>query len=746
MEARSGRAALACALLAWGCDDPVEVTPPGSSLRVLTYNVGFVADGHDYSDGTLEDDEARAEEIAADLIAGEADHDADVIILEEAFDEDAQNIFSRELCADWPYHVEFLDEPGDDQHQDSGLMLFSRHPFAGLSLNDPGVIAEDVLAFTGCVGDDADEDDPLFWGDIGYLKYENCANIFEDCYANKGAGLARFTHTGTGEAFNVVFTHTQADNDEAETRGHQFDNIQQIVEAIPDWKTTRTFIAGDLNVEGLGCNAAGCPAGGDWTGEWQDLFGSSQSFFGCGAGPCGPDAWFVDSQAFDMPASWLGRTHPGQRTLVVTPPGEGPAGSRYDYVLHNVPLQLAVCTQQTRVLSRLATDVNGTPLSDHDPLLADFHSAGVGCNPLAAAVVDHSASNVASLGGAIHEPKAMQWFRIDQPGTYRIDATDPTTVDVYTADDLSYPIGDDGGEPDDRGLRYRLPHPPYFLRVTGPPSFTGGYTLSVIKSLCSVDEPCGLTPGDTAGTDASWDSASVIGSSSRWFYFHTDVTNWGASPEVEIRVSGECSSPFEAILRDPSGAVVDWTEVVPSNLPTEVVARANTLGAGEYTVEVHRTDDAGTAPCAMNVQYTTDLTYFLPGDLRVVDETGGSGGPAEEIGHDEIWYRFVADDGCVSSSDPEDFAQLGAFDEDDSTPLKLRDAIGVQRYTDCFAWDLLEEDDIDDEDVTFLDPRLVSSALQVDLNALAVSFTWGGEDDDYEYVGTYILSHEPDPH
>jgi hypothetical protein len=712
----------------------------------MLYNVKFVADGDDVNDVVFENDKARAEHIVARIDAQLAELDPDIIVFNEAFDEEAQDVFSSGLCDTHPFFSRFIDEEDDDQHQDSGLMLFSRHPFAALNLTEADFEARDHLTFTGCVDADADEDDPAYWDDIGFQLYLNCNYVFEDCSANKGIAAARFSHRSTGELFNILFTHLQSGggDDERETRVHQMADIRELVEAVPDWEAQRTFILGDLNVAGIGCSAAGCvpDAGGE---EWIEHFDAAGGFFACGDGECTETSAFVDSHGFEMPPTDFGRTFHGDDVTFLEPLN----GNRYDYVLHNVPEERWTCMQHFQVLREAVLDPDGTPVSDHYPVLADFNWRAPHCSPVTAApMVD---SPVHTHGGAITYPKSVQWLVLQKAGTYSIEAPSDIRFEVFPGTDLSDPVSADPEEFQERWTTFRLPEPPYYVKVRASdadPLATGPYSLRVIEHECGEQDPCGLTPGDVDGVTASWTSQSVVGTSSRWFFFDTEVSETGARPEIDIHVEGVCTAGFEAFLYDEDGNTVPWTSVEVGNVLTTLTASADDLPSGRYRVEVHRVDNGDQAPCTMNVQYLTTLTYVRFGTLVCVDETGGSGGPAEEIGHDEIWHRFDLDGSypngsCLTTSDLGEFSHLRDFDEDDAKTLNLDGKLGQRVYVDCWLLELLEADDVSEGDVHHLNDDERVFTLDRERRTDTRDLKWDAGD--YEYRLRYTLSHEPDP-
>ena len=729
------------------CDDDTTLvtTPPDEiptstdlldpSIRLMLFNVKFVADGDDVNDVVFADDAERAEHIAQRILAQLDTLDPDVIVFNEAFDEDAQDTLSSQLCAEFPFHSRFIDEADDDQHQDSGLMIFSRHPFTGPEILDPAFEALDHETFTTCVDADAGPGHPSYYDHIGFALYGNCANVLEDCASNKGAAMARFVHNGTDESFNVVFTHLQSDDDEAETRLHQMDDVEALIRSIQHFDEQRTFVVGDLNIDGMGCHGSGCDLDGHSGGEWQDHFGDDGDFFACTAPPCDAERMFIDSHGYEMPASDRGRTLHGAATVFADPS----QGKRYDYVLHNVHEERFSCMQHFQVLRESILDDNGAPVSDHYPVLVDFNWRADHCNPLGAAGVPDSSGF--GFAGRITYPGSVQWLRIDQPGTYTLISSNDTRLEVFTADDLSIPIRDDGGEPLPRGVRYRLPAPPYFVKVTGPtPIFTGAYALDVLRHDCGPDDSCGLTPADEAGVSAAWDGTAAVETASRWFHFDTDVADNGAFPEIEIRVTGTCDAPYEVLLTDSDDQVVPWASVAAAS-PTGITAVADALAPGRYEVEVHRVDDSDDPGCDVNVVFTTTLTYLTPGDMHCEDETGASG-TLEEAGHDEIWIHLDVDGPCTAGAPLSAFAHLMDFDEDDNRLASLS-ALGVRKYIDCALLEVLEEDDIAEGDVTHLQTPLALDALDL-LEPIHVTYRFY-DDGDYRYRAGFTRTHEPDP-
>lgn len=730
-------------LLANGC------ASNDKSLRIMTYNIGFVAEGDDINQQEWADDEKRAKFLGKKIVDTMNDIDADVIVFNEAFNIEPQRELSKILCPYYPYYVRFIDEAWDDQHQDSGLMIFSRHKFADLSGLHQDYFSEDHLAFKGCVAEDeADEDNSAYWDDVGFILYPQmyCSGV--DCLANKGVALARFHHKTAGDDFNIAFTHLQASYSDGdleefmEDRRGQMLKVKTLIDALPDWEKQRTFVAGDLNIDGKGCSYSGCTVSGVGD-EWNKHF-NADGFFSCGSGPCPHGAKrFVESWGFEMPDADLGRTYIGMSGSIFSNEKEG---ERLDYILHNVPSTRVMCLQHAKVLYDFADD-KGTQVSDHLPLLADFNWRAPHCNPLEAKTVSFTNADF-SFNGRIQYPKNVQWFVINSKGTFSIYVQSNVQFEVYAAKNMSKPILDYHGEQTDWGMVYKLPEPPYFIKVFASDNdkkWTGDYAFSVHEHMCGINDPCALTPGDVEGTSTSWTQGNIA-SYSRWFLFYTDIGDKGTYPQLTFHLDGVCNSGLEMTLWDSNQQTVPWLSHETGNVITDVTAKHRELKPGKYFIEVSKTNQNPSGLCWAKLQFYTTLTYFYPNSLICDDETGASG-TLEEAGADEIWYFFDLDaapfgEHCdPTSSNPKNyFSKLGDFDEDDSEWMGLTH-IGPLKYVSCLAPNLLEEDDIDENDVTYLGTGHHIPWLNIEVMEGSFQYFWYVSD--YKYRMKYILRHEP---
>ena len=730
------------AALGWGCSPGPGETPTvdvGPSFRILTWNVAFIPDAKDVNDGTWADDEERADFVAQKLLDSLPELDPDIMVFNEAFNIEPQDVFSSAFCNQYPNFLRFLDESWDDQHQDSGLMLFSRHPFANLNLTNTDFESSDHLAFTGCVADDADDDDPKFWDSVGFVLYPFSSCFSFDCLANKGVGALRVQHTASNDFINLAFSHLQASDgddpdDEADYqsgRAEQIGLMEDLIEAIPDWADQRTYVMGDLNVRGQGCGPGGCSVP-NVPAEWTTHFGSGD-FFGCGAASCGAaGSFFRDSWAFDMPTQDLGRSYMGS---------EGPIflnetkGERLDYILHNIPSPRLQCLQHMRVLRHLGTD-DGTHASDHLPVWAEFNYRAPLCNPVEAEPVT---APEFYYSGNIRYPRGVQWYRVDAVGTWSVNLPSDMGFEVYSATDMSYPIAPFDPEEGEYGIAYKLPSPPYYIKVFADSrTWTGDYQISVHQHQCGPFDCCALTPGDTDGVQVPFASGDVS-SPSRWFCFDTDVSDAGLFPSLSFHQEGICNSLLEQRLFDSDGNAVSGMNSVPGAVENTLDSSVSGLAPGRYTLELHRSDDNTSGACWASLEYYTNLTFFYPETLVCHDETGANG-TAEEIGHDEIYTLLQVDEGCGPNTDHTLFTYLYDFDEDDSKPKGLKH-FGVRKYVRCTVMNLLEEDDIGDGDVTHLQTVTPIETLALDTLRTPAEHVWNNGD--YTYQMIYRLSHEP---
>jgi hypothetical protein len=146
------------------------------------------------------DNDDRAESIAKAIL--NMNPMPDIIALQEVFDDDAKDAFEQKLKATYPHYVYELDA-SDLDPLDSGLMLFSRFPFAHLPDNQ--YKGSDVTEYTKQFGTVKEWDD-----DIAFIEFDDHSSF--DAWANKGVGFVRIQVAAPpySNYINVAFAHTQA--------------------------------------------------------------------------------------------------------------------------------------------------------------------------------------------------------------------------------------------------------------------------------------------------------------------------------------------------------------------------------------------------------------------------------------------------------------------------------------------------------------------------------------------------------
>lgn len=277
-----------------------------------------------FEDGARE----RAATVADRLLARA---DLDAVVLCEVWDEDAKAELVHRLRGRFPHYVAKLDA----QHlrrrlrlrlvarplEDSGLMIFSRLPFAPLP--DPA------------------RRWPLAQGstrEVAFVPFEASEGV--DGLATKGAAFVRL-RGGNGAIYGLVATHLQAGARFRRVRRSQLEELVRLVERTAGEEAV--VLLGDLNVDGRRRGPGS---------EWRDVFGPGGVLAAAGF----EDA-FVSSGS--------------PRESGVTAEG----GQRLDYVA----LRSARGTGSPLVAQHVALALRG--LSDHAGLVADLNVEGPACRP-----------------------------------------------------------------------------------------------------------------------------------------------------------------------------------------------------------------------------------------------------------------------------------------------------------------------------------------------------------------------------
>jgi hypothetical protein len=436
---------------------------------------------------------------------------------------------------DLPAFMDYTADPGD-----SGLMIFSKLPFEPLEGDD--VIDDTACMEEVCEASGRNNGGPLAAKDFAFNVYGACDE--EDCWASKGVGLVRVAtkHFDT----YVAFTHMQADYPAEneffrDTRTKQLDDVKAtILGAIPEKDVADAFVvfAGDINI--VGSDQEGVQ---EWSSqEWHDAFDpkseSKQNvldgFFACGngvdtGGAVEPCRFGVNGDA--MLSDPIGFRHSPTDDFITNDNDD----ARLDYLAASHGGG-RVCPQYTHIAYDLMADVDGGKawLSDHLPVRGDFNARGDHCSPSTDPQLYDDAQNLHLLAfgstacapsgpnpacdqdetvtgaqATIIQGGGMQWFMIDQAGSYSIDV-DSFDLDagmayrVYHHSDLSRAIQPFDEEEGEWGVPWEMPDPPYYIRTfatgdDGQPDREAdnvAYQLQVHQHLCRTPfDACFIGPG-----------------------------------------------------------------------------------------------------------------------------------------------------------------------------------------------------------------------------------------------------------
>lgn len=619
----------------------VEAGEPdsGDSLQVTVYDAAFpritlkkVIDIHnfDLNDGLagLNYDQ-RAAAIANRIKHGSnqsSAHPDDVVVLNGVFADSAKDILVNELKTVYPYYVKRIRGPvvnkGPDLYwvlaticailsyttgtcpswlfvfdpalNDSGLMLFSRYPFAKFDiqsthseffnkdtfsapvdvssqptyegkLNGADLTQPYVSVF---IFDDANTTLPQSQGPmLGYAFSEG----YFDSLQSKAAGMVRIKKNG--KIHNVAFSNLQSGSIEFPAnpinRERQLSDIREFILknlTASQLKTQPLYLLGNLNIDG---------APRLDSKEWKATFSqtaAAKGFFACKGLNCSynPDTkagktFMTDGWGYEMPTQDFGYD-------------ASMNNARTTYMLHNPLGGARMCVQRLWYPGNYMTNTDygmetteQAQLSSNLPLRVNINRVAPYCSPR-----DDSGANgpfavsfkpngsadllVGSQQKAkISYPGSMQWYRIDKPGSYGIQVSSgdskpgdvPVGFEVYAASNMSTPIKPYYGEVSARyGQKFALPNPPYYVRVFAldVTNHAGGTIKSESRTKTGnyrikFHEFRGTSPEDAiillggVRTRYEWPSNyNGVNPKQTWFEFYTNKADSGHFPSVSVRV------------------------------------------------------------------------------------------------------------------------------------------------------------------------------------------------------------------
>lgn len=663
---------------------PVVFDNTGPSLRLMTYNAAFTVTGmpdtniiHPVTKQVLEyDDEDDVEERARLIVEGIHRVDPDILVLNEIWDDSAEEYLRDHLKGDYPNYVQYLD--GDTIWvQDSGLMLFSKYqfPFIPLSFSPSPTFRPgdgDCIARHATQGDWCDH--------LGFADFAGSCESY-DCLANKGAGLVRMQNMSTHEEFTVVFTHLQASygEDDWEDREHQvFVRRSQmffIEDMINNCLTPHEaqgdpiFMLGDLNINGHTLSDdPSMPNYGEWDYFFNDAYYGdiTHGFYACGLNnPCPTSqlsSMFVDTWGYETSPNDFGRTT-GCNFLFS--PDQPTCGDRLDYILHSKP-HGGVCAQHIAKAWNVHYQGSIHPYSDHVPVVGDFNKCSDYCQANIARPVPYlnPGEDDVYSNGEIKYPGSMQWHIIGDPGCYAISISGADAqhvgLDIYESHDLSRPIKPYGGQPHPEfGPKFRMPDPPYYLRVFAQVwkgdrfvpdrKWYGHYKIMIHRLDCTDKyESCPLDPVVRDDNNKfPWPTNSVNPYDTIWYSFMTDQGERGDFPTLTFYlvlpdgtvVPEYDQANYELEIETTDSFFIPFAEKGTADEGKQIFGMANELeGDGgqekEYYLKVIR--DPSMGPEMTEVFYHTTLTYFYP-QMVVCEEQD------DTFGDDDVYYYMEVD-------------------------------------------------------------------------------------------------------
>jgi endonuclease/exonuclease/phosphatase family metal-dependent hydrolase len=456
------------------------------SLRILSWNTQMRSWGMEMgfppSIPPVTTAEERAELIADAILASPFDYD--IVGLCEVFDEDSRDILRNRLRGRFPWIVTKCDfgfigtELGsaplidlplqgmtfvsgliftpwkilDYRPEDSGLMLFSKWPFATTGLV---TLPQELVGLlqTGPLGSAIPAEIPS----VNFLPYTDTTD--NDKFAAKGVLYARIEPT-PGERFHIFFSHTQADTDNveenADERADQMRAVEKFVTgSIGGFPANgEVFFMGDLNIRGEQADDA------DPNREWATTFNSSRRIL---------HDQLVDLWGRSQCTGSKGLRDPGVTASVRYPPQQ----QRLDYILGSVTSQLAA--QHMMIDYTLSTVPPGHPevsfMSDHLPLRLELarprpFSTPHGAMPVTVPMLLQSL--IFTDTQWLIEGQVV-WYRFDKAGTYNFtlgEGADRCAFEVYLDTDLSRPRRQYRNEiHPDFGPKFVLASAPFLVKV-----------------------------------------------------------------------------------------------------------------------------------------------------------------------------------------------------------------------------------------------------------------------------------------
>jgi hypothetical protein len=659
---------------------------------IMTYNIGGKPGITGYALDNGSSCEERAAQIGQHILS--LPDQPDIVVFMEATGDCYKDGLVKKLNESGPYKAFIYDMgAGSPKFQDSGLMFFSKFPWA--LPDEPNLCPEMTL-----VGENVNPvGAPTFGRAEGIFQaYSDLA--FSDRMMEKGVGYACVHNPATRQVINVFFTHNQANywtpgnsdfgdfaHDERTVNMKEASAFINLLApaAVTSKLGEAVLFAGDMNTfgndveywvnQGDGIDHAGkteieavvTPSKVKGFQEYADSIGPGGLLDQANGLR---DPWRVEGTmfppltAFDLwgmtddlgfaydPAS-LDHTDMGF-TWDALRNGQtdgDQSRARLDYILdRQVTFNRASdCFEHMTVERGFVYTANanvqkayvGMDLSDHYPLRAVIGPLETFCNPSLAPFDKFGDTVVDVVNGG-----AKKWFAFSAPGTYVFDATTLFALDVhvFAASDLStdlVPVEGDttiipgapvGDKRQNDPVTFKVSGPFFVMMAFKDKTITGSFTLSVRKNNC-----------------ASWDHAEWL--------TPFEAMHMAMSGAPIGTLQDKCYFKLKQDQRLASGADVEVRALAArmANGDTSAAKAALTLYKADHTPLLAGAVASSSAELSTKLSQSSDVLFL------VLERTGSP----QQMSFDIVWTRNL------TTIDVKKFTVVNQDDDNDGDEVKI---------------------------------------------------------------------------
>ncbi len=396
-----------------------------SVFKIMTFNIQAQA----FPAGPNDEAEIRATAVVEALHGLNSDDSPDVVVFNEADNEDAKAILKSGLAGIYPnFILSFGGFPA--AFDDSGLAIFSKFEFNNLPVSQFNVENNKAM----------------------FLPFKDTTD--DDALAQKGVGIVQVLTNNTFEIITIAFTHMQAFYQKVgEYSSVRFKQLKTIENGLNillgnplDINYNKVIVLGDMNIRGdLNPNTRG---------EWRNVFKIKPSIFSSTL----VDAW----RTYMKPPSALFEKDPGLTNYNLKAGKNLPAGleERLDYMctpnpnFQNQESGSYILPQYMRLLPTNISKLHQKfrlVNSDHKALVADYHWNFPHNSPTTAImqsdflVFKNPDPNSLTKINVTRAPNfpidgVYQWIYMSEPGTYTFIMNPNIETTYFFEDNLSTEI------------------------------------------------------------------------------------------------------------------------------------------------------------------------------------------------------------------------------------------------------------------------------------------------------------------